>query len=127
MRRLISGLAVAAVALAVAAPAARADATPEYFAMPAGIKAGEGLDAAPDGTVYFGTADGSQRPPLARLDPALAVPEHRERDHAVGGHAAERDLLLRRRSARSRSPPPSMQLWWTRSDGVVGRTDFDGR
>ena len=76
MRRLIPGLAVVATALAVAAPAARADVSVQYFTLPPELKGiTNGLDVSPAGTVYFGSGDGFEAtPPIGRLNPALAVP-----------------------------------------------------
>src|SRR4051812_15722315 len=80
MRRPIVVWAAVATSLALVAPAASADVTPEYFPLPAAYKYGEGLDVAPDGTVYFGAGSTSadvainQRPPIVTLNPVLAVP-----------------------------------------------------
>ena len=73
MRRLIW---VAVVASLVAAPAARAQVTPEYFNLPQGITAAGGLDVAPDGTVWFGAASNTagELAPIGKLDPAQAAP-----------------------------------------------------
>ena len=48
-----------ATALAVAAPAARADVSVQYFTLPPELKGiTNGLDVSPAGTVYFGSGDG---------------------------------------------------------------------
>jgi streptogramin lyase len=119
MRRLLPGLAVAALALA-AVPAARADVTLQYFTLPAELKGtGNGLEVAPNGTVYFGSGDGfEQTPPIGRLNPAQAVPGTANgitwvnTPDAPGCCAAIfRDMSWSALDGR---------LYWTRSDSTVG-------
>jgi streptogramin lyase len=120
MSRLSSGLAVAAVALAVAAPAARADVTPQYFTLPATIDAvAGGLAVGPDGTVYFGGGNGfNQTPSIGKLDPALAVAGTSAGITGVVTLDAPgccssifRDMSWSAKDNR---------LYWTRSDFLVG-------
>ena len=118
MRRPILGLAVV-VAAAIAAPAAHAQVVPEYFPLPVGEKWSGGIDAAPDGTVYFGAGDGFEpTPPIGRLNPALAAPGTSNGmtfvDTADGpGCCASifRDVAWSTQDQR---------LYWTRSDSLVG-------
>ena len=120
MRRLLPGLAVVAATLAVAAPAARADVTVQYFTLPPELKGvTNGLDVSPDGTVYFGSGDGFEpTPPIGRLNPALAVPGTPKGITGVDTPDAPgccasifRDLSWSTLDNR---------LYWTRSDNLVG-------
>lgn len=68
---------VAALLILAAAPVARADATPEYFDLPAGFSSGTGIAAAPDGTVWFSATPtdlSTPHPSLGRLIVAQASP-----------------------------------------------------
>ena len=85
MRRLIPGLAVVAAALAVAAPAARADVTIEYFTLPA---AAQGRDQRRWRSVARRARSTSARgdgfeptPPIGRLEPGAGGAGDLERDH----------------------------------------------
>ncbi len=114
-------IAAAVAAAAVAAPAARADTVPEYFNLPAPLKMSLGLDVAPDGTVYFGTDDGTQRPPIGRLDPAAAVPGTA---NGITPLTTPPNQTCCATQIRDVAFAPALNtLWWTRSDGVVGRLD----
>jgi streptogramin lyase len=123
MSRLFPGLAVAAAVLAVAAPAANADVTPQFFPLPAALgTAGSGIAAAPDGTVYFGSSTYNDMPQIGRLDPALATPGTANgitsvttpKNPALSGTAFIRDVSF---------SPELNTLWFVRSDGTVGRLD----
>ena len=120
MRRLSTGLAVVGLAFAAAAPAARADTTPQYFTLPADLKGiSGGLAVAPDGIVYFGAGDGFMAtPPIGRLDPALASPGTSSGITGITtpdgpGCCASifRDMSWSAKDDR---------LYWTRSDSLVG-------
>ncbi|MDA0163177.1 hypothetical protein OM076_23085 [Solirubrobacter ginsenosidimutans] len=127
MRRLITGLAVVVGALVSAVPTASADPTLDTYTFPIGVKSAEGIAAAPDGTVYVGTDDNSKTPPIAKVDPAqvsagtakgvtlIASPPHP--DPAVCCVRLFRDMSY---SAKSNA------LFWTRSDGQVGKLDATG-
>jgi hypothetical protein len=119
MRRLITGLAVVGLTFA-AAPASRADVTPEYFPIPSDLqKFSGGIAAAPDGTIYFGAGDGfNATPPIGRLDSSAAVPGTSTGFTGVTtpdgpGCCASifRDLVW--------STKDNL-LYWSRSDSLVG-------
>lgn len=126
MRRLITGLAVAGVVLAAAAPAARADVTTQYFTLPADLKGvSGGLAVAPDGTVYFGAGDGFMAtPPIGKLNPALVSPGTPNGITGITTPDAPgccasifRDMSWSVRDNR---------LYWTRSDALLGTLDSAG-
>ena len=72
MRALLSAIAAGILALCCA-PAAFADAVPEYFNLPPAANATSGLATAPDGTVWFGADPASRRPAVGRLIPSQAA------------------------------------------------------
>src|SRR5262245_26477464 len=127
MRRL---LLVTAVVLAVVGlpPAAHAD--PDYFPLPAGYSYGQGLDVSPDGIVYFGSSRPSadplisQRPPIGRLDPALASPGTSNGMTFLVTPPNETCCATQLRGLAWSAVTGT--LYWTRSDGVVGRYDAAG-
>jgi streptogramin lyase len=120
MRSLI-GL-VAVLALLAAAPTARAQVTPEYFTLPQGVNAAGGLDVAPDGTVWFGAASNTagELAPIGRLDPAQAAAGTANGITLINtGPIANGSGFYALRDVAWSSV--SNTLWFTRSDGVVGR------
>jgi hypothetical protein len=72
MRALLSAIAAGIFALCCA-PAAFADAVPEYFNLPARANATSGLATAPDGTVWFGADPVGNRATIGRLIPSQAA------------------------------------------------------
>ncbi len=126
MRRLITGLAVAAAALGAAAPAARADATLQYFTLPADLSGvSGGLAVAPDGTVYFGAGDGFMAtPPIGKLNPALVSPGTPNGITGITTPDAPGCCASIFRSM-SWSAKDNL-LYWTRSDALVGTLDAAG-
>jgi streptogramin lyase len=127
MRRLAWVLSAIATTLAVAATPASADPAISYYTLPATYGFGGGLDTTPDGIVYFGSAvtsadpEVSQRPPIGRLDPALAVP-----GTSNGMTFAVTPPYQTCCATQLRDMTWSTKdgtLYWTRSDGVVGRAD----
>jgi streptogramin lyase len=72
MRALVSTLAAGILALCCA-PAALADAVPEYFNLPPATNATSGLATAPDGTVWFGADPANRRAAIGRLTPSQAA------------------------------------------------------
>ena len=73
MRALLSAFAAGILALCCA-PAAFADAMPEYFNLPTRANVTSGLATAPDGTVWFGADPENGRATIGRLIPAQATP-----------------------------------------------------
>ena len=130
MRRLVMVWAAVATSLALVVPAASADVTPDYFPLPADYTYGEGLDVAPDGTVYFGAASTSgdsavkERPPIGALNPALAAPGTSNGMTFAPTPAAGRCCSTQIRSLAYSAVTGT--LYWTRSDGYVGRYDAGG-
>ena len=127
MRTLTLVVAAVAISLAVAASSASADPTISYYSMPANYVDSGGLDTTPDGIVYFGAAinsqdhEISQRPPIGRLDPALAVA-----GTSNGMTFAPTPPYLNCCATQIRDVAWSVKtgtLFWTRSDGLVGRAD----
>ena len=121
-------LIAAAILLVLCAPAAFADATPEYFNMPSGFSPGSGIAAAADGTVWFSATPLVQSPSrpeagIGRLIPAQASPGTANGvatfltpAQAGAGCCANlvRDVAVD--SARNR-------VWFVQSNGIVGWAD----
>jgi streptogramin lyase len=126
MRRLPWVMAAVAASLALAAPAS-ADPTISYYSFPANYLFGGGLDTTPDGIVYFGSAvnsadkEVSQRPPIGRLDPALAVPGTSNGMTFAVTPAYQTCCATQIRDLAWSATTGT--LYWTRSDGLVGRAD----
>jgi streptogramin lyase len=128
MRRLLPVSAVVAAALLAAAATAHAD--PEYFPLPAGYSYGQGLDVSPDGIVYFGASRPSsdplisQRPPIGRLDPVLASSGT---SNGMTFLVTPTNVTCCATQLRGLAwSVTTGTLYWTRSDGVVGRYDASG-
>ncbi|MDA0179114.1 hypothetical protein OJ997_02310 [Solirubrobacter phytolaccae] len=111
---------VAALGLAVATPAAHADVTTQYFALPAGIASTTGaLEVTPDGNVFFGGSDNTEEPPIGRVNTAQVTPGTSTGITGLKTPDAEgccssqlRDMTWSAKDAR---------LYFTRSDRTVGK------
>ena len=115
---LLSGL-----CLLVAAPAAQADAVPEYFNLPPGFNAGTGIATAPNGDVWFvANPPGSPNPSIGRLIASQATP-----DTANGMATFPTPKLSSSCCANATRgiayDGQHNRVWFVQNDGVVGWAD----
>lgn len=103
------------------APAASADATPEYFNVPTPLNSGAGIAPAPDGSVWFGAnPSGSPLPTLGRLNVAQAVPgtSNGMTTYPTPLHVGTGCCANQIRSVAFDAE--NNRVWFVQSDGIVG-------
>jgi streptogramin lyase len=123
MRRQVSA-GIAMLTLALAAPVARADTTPEFFNTIGGQAAGQGLAADASGSIWFAQGQGTTAY-LGHLDASQAVPgtSNGMSIYTTPANAASCCATAVRAVAVDDAHG---RVWFARNEGVVGYADMAG-